>query len=74
MDRRLYDDLCSLIAYRMGETGDSPEEVSAVEQHSEEPLRILEPVRTESGAFKALCWVVGCCLLVIAVAVIARAL
>ena len=58
----------------MGETGDSPEEVSAVEQHSEEPLRILEPMRTESGAFKALCWVVGCCLLVIAVAVIARAL
>jgi hypothetical protein len=36
--------------------------------------RVLDPVRTESGAFKALTWVVGSCLLVIAVAVIARAL
>ena len=36
--------------------------------------RIFDPVRTESGAFKALTWVVGSCLLVIAVAVVARAL
>ena len=36
--------------------------------------RILDPVRTESGAFKALAWVVGSCLIVIAVVVIARAL
>lgn len=36
--------------------------------------RILDPVRTESGAFKALAWVVGSCLLVIAVVAIARAL
>jgi len=58
----------------MGAPGDSPEEVNGVVQHSEEPPGILEPVRTESGAFKALGWVVGCCLLVIAVAVIVRAL
>jgi len=36
--------------------------------------RVLDPVRTESGAFKALAWVVGSCLLVIAVVVVARAL
>lgn len=35
---------------------------------------MLEPVRTESGAFKALAWVVGSCLLVIFVVVVARAL
>ncbi|CAB4333594.1 unannotated protein [freshwater metagenome] len=38
------------------------------------PPRILEPVRTESGAFKALAWVVGGCLLVIVAVVVARAL
>jgi len=48
-----------------------PEELSAGAQGVP---RILDPVRTESGAFKALAWVVGSCLLVIAVAVIARAL
>lgn len=36
--------------------------------------KILDPVRTESGAFKALAWVVGSCLLVIAVVVLARVL
>jgi hypothetical protein len=46
-------------------------EASDVEKGSP---RILEPVRTESGAFKALVWVVGGCLLVIVVAVVARAL
>ena len=48
----------------------SSDELSPVERGVP---RILEPVRTESGAFKALAWVVGGCLLVIAVAVIARA-
>ncbi|MEI7690990.1 MAG: hypothetical protein WCJ50_00550 [Actinomycetes bacterium] len=48
-----------------------PDELSPVAQGVP---RILDPVRTESGAFKALAWVVGSCLLVIAVAVIARAL
>ena len=57
------------------------EEPEALQEGSEElsPAeqgvpRILEPVRTESGAFKALVWVVAGCLLVIAVVVIARAL
>ena len=57
------------------------EEPEAPQEGSDKPTaaetgvpRILDPVRTESGAFKALAWVVASCLLVIAVVVIARAL
>jgi len=54
---------------------EAPEEGSAELSADEQGVpRILEPVRTESGAFKALAWVVGSCLLVIAVVVVARAL
>ncbi|MDP4920640.1 MAG: hypothetical protein NWQ82_01575 [Solirubrobacteraceae bacterium] len=59
----------------MAEQPRDPQKTSADASNDENGApRILEPVRTESGAFKALVWVVGGCLLVIAVAVVARAL
>jgi len=38
------------------------------------PPRILEPVRTESGAFRALGWTVAGCLVVIPAVLVVRAL
>ena len=59
----------------MEEEPEAPQEGSDQPTAAKEDVpRILEPVRTESGAFKALVWVVAGCLLVIAAVVIARAL
>lgn len=59
----------------MAEQPQAPQQGSDERSPAEKGVpRILDPVRTESGAFKALAWVVGSCLLVIVVVVVARAL
>jgi len=58
----------------LSDANDTPDDqITDLEPTEKEPLWALEPVRTESGAFKALIWVVGSCLVVIAAVVIARA-
>jgi hypothetical protein len=75
VDRRLYDDLRALSNLLVAEDPKAPQKGSDELSPAQKGVpRILDPVRTESGAFKALTWVVGSCLLVIAVAVVARAL
>ncbi len=55
-----------------GDRGDDA--VKADVEAQKQPPRILEPVRTESGAFRALGWTVAGCLVVIAAVLVVRAL